>query len=200
MTESRPVLRILGIRGIPAAHGGFETFAEKLAPYLVNRGWRVIVYCQEQGSAEPWHDTWQGVERFHIPVAGDGAAATMQFDLRSILHARKSPGLCLTLGYNTACFWPLLRVKGIRNVANMDGIEWRRGKWSTPVKALVLAQRLDRLLHRPPPDRGPPGDREAAAAPGAPEAHHPDRLWRGPDRGRRRRRAWRRWAWKAGST
>ncbi len=135
MTESRPVLRILGIRGIPAAHGGFETFAEKLAPYLVNRGWRVIVYCQEQGSAEPWHDTWQGVERFHIPVAGDGAAATMQFDLRSILHARKSPGLCLTLGYNTACFWPLLRVKGIRNVANMDGIEWRRGKWSTPVKA-----------------------------------------------------------------
>ena len=38
-------LRILGTRGIPAAHGGFETFAEHLALYLVNKGWRVIVYC-----------------------------------------------------------------------------------------------------------------------------------------------------------
>jgi hypothetical protein len=28
-------LRILGTRGVPAAHGGFETFAEHLAPYLV---------------------------------------------------------------------------------------------------------------------------------------------------------------------
>ena len=28
-------VRILGIRGIPAAHGGFETFTEYLALYLV---------------------------------------------------------------------------------------------------------------------------------------------------------------------
>ena len=34
-------LRILGIRGIPAAHGGFETFAEHLALYLVKHGWEV---------------------------------------------------------------------------------------------------------------------------------------------------------------
>lgn len=33
------VLAILGTRGIPARHGGFETFAEHLALYLVNRGW-----------------------------------------------------------------------------------------------------------------------------------------------------------------
>ena len=40
-------ISILGIRGIPAHHGGFETFAEKLALYLVNNKWDVTVFCQE---------------------------------------------------------------------------------------------------------------------------------------------------------
>jgi hypothetical protein len=36
-------LAILGTRGVPAAHGGFETFAEYLSLYLVSRGWDVTV-------------------------------------------------------------------------------------------------------------------------------------------------------------
>ena len=44
-------LRILGIRGIPAAHGGFESFAQRAwRLHLVAQGWRVTVYCQEEGS------------------------------------------------------------------------------------------------------------------------------------------------------
>lgn len=39
-------LRIFGTRGVPALHGGFETFAEQLALYLVSQEWRVVVYCQ----------------------------------------------------------------------------------------------------------------------------------------------------------
>ncbi len=31
MSNPRPSILILGTRGIPAAHGGFETFAEHLA-------------------------------------------------------------------------------------------------------------------------------------------------------------------------
>lgn len=37
-------IAIMDIRGIPANYGGFETFAEGLAPRLVKRGHRVIVY------------------------------------------------------------------------------------------------------------------------------------------------------------
>eukprot|EP01036_Dinobryon_divergens_P048835 gene48835-65485_t len=39
----------MGIRGVPAHHGGFETFAEYLALYLRDRGWKVTVYCQIDG-------------------------------------------------------------------------------------------------------------------------------------------------------
>ena len=135
MTTTPKTLRILGTRGIPAAHGGFETFAERLALYLVARGWRVIVYCQETGTGPVFQDEWRGVERVRIPVTGDGAASTIVFDWRATLHASNHRDLCLTLGYNTAVFCAVLRLRGVPNVINMDGIEWARAKWGTVAKS-----------------------------------------------------------------
>ena len=127
-------LRILGTRGVPAAHGGFETFAEQLALYLVRRGWRVIVYCQEDGTGPISEDTWQGIERVTIPVSQSGPKGTILFDWKSIRHAGQHRDLCLTLGYNTAVLCAWLRLKGVRNLFNMDGMEWRRAKWGKPAK------------------------------------------------------------------
>lgn len=121
---------ILGTRGIPAMHGGFETFAEHFAIYLQRKDWQVTVYCQEEGHGEIYEDHWYGIRRVHIPVTHAGAIGTMVFDWRSTLHAIKCKSSVLTLGYNTAVFCVLYRLKGIKNVINMDGIEWQRGKWS----------------------------------------------------------------------
>ncbi|MEL7028178.1 MAG: DUF1972 domain-containing protein, partial [Pseudomonadota bacterium] len=132
--DDRPHVRILGTRGIPAAHGGFEVFAEHLSQYLVSRGWRITVYCQDE-SADAIHETsWNGVRRLHIP-APDTALGSVIFDFRAVLHALGEPGLAYTLGYNTAIFNALFRVRGVSNLINMDGFEWRRSKWSKPVKA-----------------------------------------------------------------
>lgn len=128
-------LRILGTRGIPAAHGGFETFAERLALHLTSRDWRVIVYCQSEGNGPIREDQWHGVERVHIPVARTGAAGTVVFDWIATRHAAEHHELCLTLGYNTAAFCAWLRARQVPNVINMDGIEWRRDKWGILAKA-----------------------------------------------------------------
>ncbi len=80
-------IRILGTRGVPAAHGGFETFAEHLALYLVSHGWRVVVYCQEDGVGAVFEDVWQGVERVHIPVEQSGPKGTIVFDWQATAHA-----------------------------------------------------------------------------------------------------------------
>jgi len=128
-------IRIMGIRGIPAAHGGFETFAEYLALYLLQRGWQVTVYCQEDGAGETYEDEWEGIRRVHIPVTRQGPAGTIVFDWKSTAHAAREPGLLLTLGYNTAAFCAWYRFKGLTNLINMDGIEWRRSKWSRPIQA-----------------------------------------------------------------
>ncbi|HQS99175.1 MAG: glycosyl transferase [Hydrogenophilales bacterium 16-64-46] len=127
-------IRILGTRGVPAAHGGFETFAEHLAPYLVERGWQVTVYCQEDGAGPVFEDAWRGVRRVRMPVATGGAAGTIVFDWKSTVHAAGEKGLVLTLGYNTAMFCALYRLRGLKNIINMDGVEWRRQKWGGVAK------------------------------------------------------------------
>ncbi len=131
----KPRLSIIGCRGIPAKYGGFETFAERLALYLTSTGWDVTVYCQDGDSSSNWQKYWQGIRLVNIPVSGKNAVSSMIFDWKCILHAAKEQNLILTLGYNTAifCFW--LRLKGLTNVINMDGLEWQRQKWKFPEKA-----------------------------------------------------------------
>lgn len=137
-------IAILGTRGVPAQHGGFETFAEHLSLYLANRGWDVTVYCQEDGAGLIRQDVWRCVKRVIIPVERSGAAGTVQFDWLSIKHAATSGHrLVLTLGYNTASFCMIYRRYGVRNLINMDGIEWRRDKWKPHERAwLWLNERL----------------------------------------------------------
>lgn len=142
-------LLITGIRGVPAAHGGFETFAENLAVYLVHQGWQVTVYCQESFNdyGKISESEWQGVRRVHIPVKGQGAKATILFDYLSVKHAVNEPGMVLTLGYNTAFFNLRYRLAGQKNIINMDGIEWKRDKWKWYEKAwLYLNERSGCLI------------------------------------------------------
>jgi len=126
----------LGTRGIPARHGGFETFAAVLAPYLQGRGWQVTVYCQADPGTRPSISDWQGIRLVTLPTRMVGPLGTMEFDLKCILHSLRHPsGVNLTLGYNTAIFSLLLRFRGRINLINMDGLEWKRSKWSAPARA-----------------------------------------------------------------
>ena len=136
-TPHRSHLRILGTRGIPAQHGGFETFAEYLASYMAQHGWQVTVYCQEEGVGPLREDRWQGIRRVIIPVTQAGAKGTVIFDWKAMRHASKERGAILTLGYNTAIFSVPYRFKRIPHLMNMDGIEWKRAKWS-PMERLWL--------------------------------------------------------------
>lgn len=138
----KPTILILGTRGVPAAHGGFETFAEKLSLYLASTGYHVIVYCQEdvdKVTQRFTYDTWEGVERVKIQVSSKGPLGTLEFDFHSIREARNREGVCLVLGYNTAALLPFLRSSKRPILTNMDGLEWKRDKWSAPVRAWLRA-------------------------------------------------------------
>jgi exopolysaccharide biosynthesis WecB/TagA/CpsF family protein len=143
----KPTLAILGTRGIPARHGGFETFAEQLALYLASRGWNVTVYCQKNGADRLCEEYWQGVRLVHIPVNGSDTIGSIIFDWKSTLLALREKSLVLTLGYNTALFSFVYRLAGVTNLINMDGFEWRRKKWSLPQRAwLYLNERFACLV------------------------------------------------------
>ncbi len=127
-------LHVLGTRGIPNRYGGFEAFAERLAPWLAARGWDVTVYCQEEGSDRWQERRWHGVRLVHVPVAHAGARGSIDFDWLSARRAIAEGGTLLTLGYNTAAFFVLHRLAGRPHVVNMGGLDWRRPKWSRPVR------------------------------------------------------------------
>jgi glycosyltransferase involved in cell wall biosynthesis len=134
-------LSILGCRGIPSKYGGFETFAQRLALYLTQKGWLVTVYCQDQEASEIYESVWEDIRLIHIPAPDYGALSSVMFDWKSVAHAAQSidqskdkNSLILTLGYNTAVFCLQYRLKNLINIINMDGIEWRRQKWKLPQK------------------------------------------------------------------
>lgn len=135
MNERRLV--ILGIRGIPAAHGGFETFAAHLAPWMRDHGWDVTVYCQGSETGAVHEDHWENIHRIHIPVKRNGTPGTIEFDVKSTLHALERPGLFLTLGYNTGFLSSIVRARGRTNLINMDGLEWKRAKYSLGAQAYL---------------------------------------------------------------
>ena len=122
---------IVGIRGVPAMHGGFETFAEDLSLFLTARNHDVTVYCQTDSGAALTEDVWNGVHRVLIPSASH-ALGTVSYDWATTMHASRRNGVVLTLGYNTGVFSLIYRLRRLPNVMNMDGIEWKREKWSLP--------------------------------------------------------------------
>jgi len=125
---------IVGTRGVPANHGGFETFAEDLSLFLTSRGHKVIVYCQADRAGALAEDTWNGVHRVVVP-SGNHAIGTISYDWATTMHCSRRKGVVLTLGYNTAVFSLMYRMHRLPNVMNMDGIEWKREKWSFSQRA-----------------------------------------------------------------
>lgn len=135
-------LQICGIRGIPAEHGGFETFAERLALYLAQREWDVTVYCQVDASQPAREYMWNDIHLIDVPVRGSGPLSTILFDFKCVLRSIKRRTTVLTLGYNTAVFSLLYRFMGMQNLINMDGLEWKRDKWKFPERVwLYLNER-----------------------------------------------------------
>ncbi|WP_447406527.1 DUF1972 domain-containing protein, partial [Clostridium perfringens] len=66
----------------------------------------------------------------------------MQFDAKCVRDVLKRPGIDLVLGYNTAVFNLVQKLRGRTIVMNMDGIEWQRQKWSFPAKAWFFLNEL----------------------------------------------------------
>jgi glycosyltransferase involved in cell wall biosynthesis len=126
---------ILGTRGIPANYGGFETFAERLALHLVDRGVPVTVYCRRHYATEP--SPWRGVRLVSCSTIKSKYFDTVVHTFLSTLHlifTSRTRAVVLCNAAN-APLLPLLRLFGRRVVVNVDGLEWRRGKWGIAGRA-----------------------------------------------------------------
>ncbi|MBA3828779.1 MAG: DUF1972 domain-containing protein [Taibaiella sp.] len=138
---------ILGTRGIPNRYGGFEECAQHLATGLVNKGHSVWAYNSHQHEYQ--EDTWQGVNIVHCldPESWMGTAGQFIYDWNCITDARKRNfDIVLHLGYTSSSVWYWRWPGKSLNIVNMDGLEWKRSKYSKKVQRfLQYAEKLAAL-------------------------------------------------------
>jgi glycosyltransferase involved in cell wall biosynthesis len=138
---------LLGSRGIPGRYGGYETLMEELAGRLVERGFRVTVYCRA-------HFTPRGLARHRgaelvvLPTVATKYLDTPVHTLLSAWDAAARTGrdridAALLVNSANALFVPLLQAAGVPVALHVDGIEKRRAKWGPPGRAVyALSERL----------------------------------------------------------
>jgi glycosyltransferase involved in cell wall biosynthesis len=122
---------ILGTRGIPNHYGGFEQFAQYLAKGLVDKGHIVFVY--NSGSHPYQQSTWNGIHIIHCkdPENRIGTAGQFIYDYNCLQDARKRNfDILLQLGYTSSSVWYRFWPKKVINIVNMDGLEWKRSKYT----------------------------------------------------------------------
>lgn len=120
---------IVGIRGIPANYGGFETCAEQTALRFA-REHEVSVFCRRH-NATVRDATYRGVRLVTLRSINRKHLDTPSHTLAATLYLLRRPSIRVVHLYNTAnaIFVPLLRLGGKKVVVSVDGLEWKRAKW-----------------------------------------------------------------------
>ena len=137
-------IAIIGTRGIPNHYGGFEQFAEYVSVGLVKMGCEVSVYNSHNHPFQ--RAEYKGVKIIHCkdPEHKFGTIGQFIYDLNCIRDSRKRKyDIILQLGYTSSSIWHWLLPKKSIVITNMDGIEWKRTKFSSKVQRfLKYAEKL----------------------------------------------------------
>lgn len=144
MKMKKTRLAIIGVRGIPARYGGFETFAEELSTRLVDHGIDVTVFCDK--SIDQTIGRYKGVALEYVSSPLKGVVGRSMYEITCILRASRRFDVIYILGYGSSYFAFLPRLFGTRVWINPDGLEWKRGKWKLPVKLGLLILEAGSLL------------------------------------------------------
>ncbi len=123
-------IAILGTRGVPAAYGGFETFAEELGARLVERGHEVTVYGRAHMVPAGLREH-RGMHLRVLPTIRHKYLDTVVHTAISAIDSVvRNYDVVLICNNANAPFALIPRLGGAKVALNVDGLEWQRGKWS----------------------------------------------------------------------
>lgn len=137
-------IAILGTRGIPNYHGGFEQFAEYFSVFIAGKGHEVYVYNSHN---HPYKKAkFKNVNIIHCndPEQNIGTIGQFIYDFNCIVDSRKRGfDIILQLGYTSSSVWSFLFPRKPLIITNMDGLEWKRSKYNKVVQYfLKYAEKL----------------------------------------------------------
>jgi len=129
-------LAIFGGRGIPSTYSGTETFFIELAPRLVERGHDVIVYCRKALFKER-PPVYKGVRLIYTSSIETKNFGTFTHTLACMMDVqRRKVDAMLITNVANAFHCAIPRILHQNCALNVDGIEWKRGKWGDWARAI----------------------------------------------------------------
>jgi len=126
-------IAIVGIQGLPAKYGGFETLAENLVKYRPNHT-EIVVWCSKLEYRDR-PKIYNGVELKYLPLRANGWQGIL-FDSVALFLSRNY-GKILLLGVNGAAALTFNKIAS-RTVLNIGGLDFQRSKWSSLSKKVIL--------------------------------------------------------------
>ena len=128
-------ISIIGTVGIPASYGGFETFTENLVKELAEKH-DITVYCSEKHYNEKL-ENHHGAKLVYLPLKANGWQSIL-YDALAIFRSMRSAQKLLILGVSGAICLPVFKIFSRNEVIiNLDGVEWKREKWSFTAKLFL---------------------------------------------------------------
>lgn len=127
------MIAIIGTVGVPACYGGFETLVDNL---LEGDG-EYTVYCSSKSYSSKL-DVYKSARLVYLPLNANGVSSVL-YDALAIIHALMSKSQVLVvLGVSGGIMLPFVRLfTRSKLVTNIDGLEWRRGKWNGLAKVYL---------------------------------------------------------------
>ncbi|MDG1822957.1 MAG: glycosyltransferase [Flavobacteriaceae bacterium] len=125
-------IAVIGIRGLPDKYSGFETCAANTTSYWAKDA-EVLVYCRKRLYDKKIDTNEHGVNMAYIPCLSSKSLETLSHTFLCCLHLiffNRSYKIIHLYNCANGLFIPLLRLFGFKTVISVDGIEWKRKKWS----------------------------------------------------------------------
>lgn len=134
---------IVGSKGIPAQYGGFETYVEKMVEYQTDEN--IQFHVARLADDEKRYE-YNGAICFNVKVPHIGAAKAIYYDIAALdkcikycsrMHLTKPPifyVLACRIGPFIGYYREKIHKLGGVLLVNPDGHEWKRSKWSLPVR------------------------------------------------------------------
>jgi glycosyltransferase involved in cell wall biosynthesis len=130
-------MHIVGIVGLPARYGGFETLVDNLldSPSFSSAG--TVVYC-DPSAKQSKRSGYKGATLETLRWRANGWQSVL-YDSEGMLRASLADDRVLILGTSATALLPFLRLlfPKVRYAVNIGGLEWKRSKWGPVARRLL---------------------------------------------------------------
>jgi len=127
-------IAIVGANGVPASYGGWDQIVEHFT-LLELENYEFVVYCTKHTNPNDRSIHNNALVR-SLPLDANGWQS-IPYDIYSLYLAWRECDFVIMLGTSGAIAIPLFSALGQKHILNIDGAEWKRGKWNGLIKAFL---------------------------------------------------------------